>query len=60
MAVQIKPTGKAGQQLRVQKQVKQVAEAVASPEAWSAMSANQRWEVVRKVIAHLLRHEFDQ
>ena len=60
MAVQINPTGKAGQQLQAKKQVKQVADSVATPAAWSALSASDRWEIVRKVIVYLLRREFDQ
>lgn len=60
MAVPIQPTGKTAQQTLAKKRVRQVADAVATPAAWAALTASQRWEIVRKVIVYLLRRDFEQ
>lgn len=57
MATPIQPTGQVGKRREAERQAREVWQHV-QPEAWNALSAAQRWEIVRRVIVYLLRQQF--
>lgn len=53
------PSVQIGQKRGERRNAKAAFESLKTPEAWSALSAAGRWEIVRKVLVVLLRREFD-
>ena len=53
----IQPTGQGGQQRQARRQAQAVWTDL-QPANWAALSAAQRWEIVRKVLVFVLRREF--
>lgn len=59
MATFIQPTGAGGQRRAIRRQARQVWSQL-QPEVWDSLPAAQRWEVVRKVLLYVVRHEIEQ
>ncbi|CAG0964472.1 hypothetical protein ANAEL_00820 [Anaerolineales bacterium] len=58
MPTPIQPTAQHGQKRVAERQARQVWSQL-QPEAWNALTANQRWEIVRRVLLYVLRREFN-